>query len=72
VVTRRRVTAEEWWPLLRDVAAFCLGGAILVTQAMSEHPDPVIVGAGVALVGVTGSGRIQEWVRRRNGTGEEE
>ena len=55
---------ESWWPLVRDIATFVLGGLILAAQLLKQHPDPALVGAGLALIGATGSGRLQQWAKR--------
>lgn len=68
----KRRQAEAWWPLLRDMAAFALGSGILISQSVITRPEPVLVGAGLALIGVTGTGRVQEWARGRRLSSEEE
>lgn len=68
----RRRQAEAWWPLLRDMGSFALGAGILVAQTLVEAPEPLLVGAGLALIGVTGTGRVQEWARGRRTAREEE
>lgn len=67
---RRR--AEAWWPLLRDMGAFGLGSGVLVSQVLAVTPDPMLVGAGLALIGVTGTGRVQEWAKGRREVREED
>jgi hypothetical protein len=38
---------------------------ILISQIAVADPEPMLVGAGLALMGVTGTGIIQEWARGR-------
>lgn len=68
--SRRR--AEAWWPLIRDISSFALGTGLLVSQVAVVDPEPLLVGAGLALIGVTGTGRVQEWARGRRAAGENE
>lgn len=63
----RRREAEEWWPLLRDVATFSLGGLILVSQLFSATPSATLVAAGLALCGIAPAVRVQRRARRNGG-----
>jgi hypothetical protein len=67
-----RRKAEAWWPLLRDMGCFGLGSGILIAQVLEQTPEPVLVGAGLALIGVTGTGRVQEWAKGRKIAREEQ
>lgn len=64
-----RQAVEAWWPLIRDVWCVTVGTILLVSQIRVQTPDPTVIGAGMVLLGVSASGRIQEWARRRNGNG---
>jgi hypothetical protein len=59
----------RWWQFpWREIWAGALGGFILLWQTTIEaHPTPLLVGAGLALVGVTGTGAIQRAVKRALG-----
>jgi hypothetical protein len=68
----KRRQAEAWWPLLRDMASFGMGMGILIAQTIVSTPEPILVGAGLALIGVTGTGRVQVWAKGRRLAREEE
>ena len=61
----------KWWQFpWREIWAGSLGGFILLWQVVVEdHAQPLLVGAGLALLGVTGSGAVQRAVRRALGDG---
>jgi hypothetical protein len=57
---------ERWWPLLRDVVSFTVGAAIILWQTVEvTTAQPILVGFGAASMGITGVGRLQEWLRRK-------
>jgi hypothetical protein len=60
----RQSTAEQWWPLLRDVGTFSLGGLILVWQLFEREPDPTLVAAALALLGLGPVVRAQKRARK--------
>ena len=55
---------EAWWPLLRDIGTFSLGGLILVWQLLEHTPSATLVAAGLALLGVAPAIRAQQRSRR--------
>lgn len=59
-------TRPRWWQFpWREIASFILGAFILVWQTVLEQQaQALLVGAGVALIGVTTSGAIQRAVKR--------
>jgi hypothetical protein len=68
----KRRQAEAWWPLIRDMAAFALGTGLMIAQTLVPTPEPILVGAGLALIGVTGTGRVQEWAKGKRLAREED
>jgi len=58
----------SYWKLLRDVAIAALGIFMLVHETLSAHPQEVIVGAALVLLGVPVALRLDEQ-RRKNGDG---
>jgi hypothetical protein len=38
-----------WWLLLKDVALTGTGIVLIISQMLSEHPDPALIVAGLAL-----------------------
>lgn len=59
----------KWWQLpWREIASFVLGAFLLVWQTVLEqHAQALIIGAGLALCGVTAAGAIQRAVKRAVG-----
>lgn len=59
-------TRPAWWQFpWREIGSFALGSFILIWQTTFESSaQPILVGAGVALVGVTGAGAVQRAIRR--------
>lgn len=59
----------KWWQFpWREIGSFLLGSFILLWQTtLEERPQALLVGAGLALVGVTGAGAIQRAVKRAIG-----
>jgi len=54
------------WPAIRDVAAFFVGAFLLIHQEVARpHAQPWLVAAGVACLGITGSGAVQRWLLSR-------
>jgi len=56
----------KWWQFpWREMGSFALGAFILIWQTSIEtQAQPILVGAGVALIGVTGTGAVQRALRR--------
>ena len=48
----QRLKAERYWPVLRDVLAFCLGAYGVVIQLQKEVKDPVTLAFCAGLMGV--------------------
>lgn len=67
----REPKAPKWFQFpWHEIASFVLGGFLLIWQnSVEDTPQPVLVGAGLALCGVAGAGAVQRLVRR--GTNEE-
>lgn len=59
----------RWWEFpWREIGSFGLGAFLLVWQAaFEEHAQALLVGAGLACIGVTGAGAIQRAVKRAIG-----
>lgn len=55
-----------WWvPELKEVGAFLIGSFILIYETVySSHVDTILVLAGVAMMGVLGSGIAQRALRK--------
>ncbi len=64
--TSTRQHRPPWWQLpWREIGSFTLGAYVLVWQTSFESSaQPILVGAGCALVGVVGTGAIQRAVKR--------
>lgn len=56
----------RWWQFpWREIGSFVLGAFLLIWQnSLEDHPQPILVGAGLALIGVTGTGAVQRAIRR--------
>ena len=57
----------RWWQLpWRVIVSFPLGAGMLIYETVFDaNRSALIVGAGLALCGVTGTGVIQKYVKRR-------
>ena len=54
---------NRWWPPVRDIGAFLLGTFILIHQEVwRASAQPWLVAAGLACLGITGSGAIQRYL----------
>lgn len=55
------------WPPVRDVLAFAVGAFILIHETLvtGAAQRPWIIAAGVACLGVAGSGAAQRWLLSR-------
>lgn len=63
--TNRRAQFESWWTLLRDIASFSLGVAGFLWQMVVEPtPEPTILAASVALIGLPVASKVQRKVRQ--------
>lgn len=59
----------RWWPPIRDIAAGMLGLFILYHEEVTAaHGDAFKIGAGIALLGIAGSG-VAERLFKRNSEG---
>ena len=60
---RRRRSPEQTWKLARDITLTLSGLLVLAHEVYETSPDPLLVGASLALCGVA------YWLRRdeRNG-----
>lgn len=60
---RRRRSPERVWKLARDVTLTLTGILVLAHEVYEQSPDPVLVGAALALCGVA------YWLRRDERSG---
>jgi len=61
----RFAVAQQWWPLIREMAVCFLGVFILVWQTtLEQQPQAYLVAAGCALVGVPVVGALQRGLRK--------
>lgn len=59
---------DTWWPHLRDMASALLGGYFLWHEVvLVDEADPLILTAGLVLLGITGSGIAQRVLDKDNG-----
>lgn len=62
----------KWWQFpWREIASFTLGATILLEQTVGEEqPKAILVGAALALMGVTGVGSARRAILRALDGGE--
>ena len=65
--TRREDTRPKWWQFpWKEIGSFTLGASILLWETVGEtQAQAILVGAGLALIGVTGVGAVQRAVKRK-------
>lgn len=57
-------TAREWQRIFRDIGTSMVGWFILIWQTVIAHePHPLLVGAGLILLGVAPALRLDEKLR---------
>lgn len=62
----RRSEVESWWPLVRDIISFFLGVMGFLWQMVVETtPDPTLLAASIALVGLPAAARVQRRARQQ-------
>lgn len=64
---RRDTKPPQWWQLpWKEIGSFVVGTSILLWQtALEDEAQLILVGAALALMGVTGAGTVQRALRRR-------
>lgn len=63
----------RWSRVLRDFAIVLVGIFILVHETLTvREPNPLLIGAGLVLLGVPPSLRADEWLRGKNGSGKDQ
>lgn len=63
--------ARAWARILRDFAIVIVGVFMLLHETLtSAEPNPLLIGAGLVLLGLPPALRADEWLRNReNGNG---